>query len=362
LGGPGAGLAALHVSFDIAGFTLALNAVYCFGEYLFGLLLLAGCREYVGGRTLTPADGFWLVPAALVAGTVASLPGEFSVRFAPQALIQSGLYAASWLVLNRMPSARPLQRPGLRTALVALAALTAVYALHSVVALFTALGWKFPTFYQAFIPIFNLLLSALLGFSLVTLVMEDTQTQLLKANEELRRMRDELERLARVDDLTGALTRHAFHAFSREPVELPPRTGCVVVVDVDDLKPVNDAWGHAAGDAMLRHVADGIRALLRTEDAVFRWGGDEFLVVMLHISPQLVRERFNRLSAHLETFAPPGMNEPIAISASFGVAPFSGRQEMKRAIDIADIDMYRAKQLRKAGRRLQDQERLGIGE
>src|SRR5205823_2263991 len=77
--------------------------------------------------------------------------------------------------------------------------------------------------------------------------------------------------------------RHAFYSLvedARRQGSTPPE-GTVALVDIDSLKPINDAYGHAAGDESIRAVATAIRSIVRAADLVIRWGGDEFLVILI---------------------------------------------------------------------------------
>src|SRR5262245_17050548 len=121
--------------------------------------------------------------------------------------------------------------------------------------------------------------------------MEDVNREVRAANQELIAARDRLQSMVHLDPLTDALNRHAFHSLVNRPDETVLRSGCVVVVDIDSLKPVNDSYGHAAGDAVIRAVAKGIRSLIRADDMLFRWGGDEFLVVLFNVYEPHVRKR-----------------------------------------------------------------------
>ena len=99
----------------------------------------------------------------------------------------------------------------------------------------------------------------------------------------LRGREAEAKRLARVDSLTGLGNRRALEEMLRAEVARAERSGqplCLVTVDVDDFKRFNDNHGHLEGDRMLREVADALRRAVRRPDACFRWGGDEFAVVL----------------------------------------------------------------------------------
>jgi hypothetical protein len=116
-------LLALSVAFRVSQFNQAYFAIYFFGEYIFGFLFAAGCRNYASGVRLTRTSLYLAIPALLVAGGLTQLPGDFNVRFIPHAGLLGGLFAWSCYALNlarrnRQPS------PGLRVMSVALILLT----------------------------------------------------------------------------------------------------------------------------------------------------------------------------------------------------------------------------------------------
>jgi diguanylate cyclase (GGDEF)-like protein len=107
-----------------------------------------------------------------------------------------------------------------------------------------------------------------------------------------------LEQEALTDALTGLGNRRALDRELAAAVARAARHGerfCVVMLDVDDLKRVNDVFGHAAGDDLLRHLARRLLTSLRTEDRAFRVGGDEFVVLLPHTGPAEVRALVSRV-------------------------------------------------------------------
>lgn len=103
--------------------------------------------------------------------------------------------------------------------------------------------------------------------------------------ESLRRVNRRLVDATRSDALTGAGSRRYLQELMREMVGDQPRTTGLVIVDVDQFKAINDTYGHIVGDAVLRRTADVIDACLRSGDRVFRYGGDEFVVLMSQTTP-----------------------------------------------------------------------------
>jgi len=111
---------------------------------------------------------------------------------------------------------------------------------------------------------------------------------------------------------------------------------------------VNDTFGHAAGDAALRAVARAIRRVVRADDLVFRWGGDEFLVVLFGVSEAEARRRLDGLDAMLAAVPVPGSAEPLAVTASIGISPFEAVSGIEKALEVADERMYRRKLTRRS--------------
>jgi diguanylate cyclase (GGDEF)-like protein len=124
----------------------------------------------------------------------------------------------------------------------------------------------------------------------------------------------------------------------------------VVVLDIDDLKPINDKFGHAAGDAAIRAVAKAIRGVIRPDDLLFRWGGDEFLAILLGLSASEARPRFERINVALKQVALRGIEPAPDLHVSFGIAPFELATALDEAIEQADVEMYSLKQAYKAAR------------
>jgi diguanylate cyclase (GGDEF)-like protein len=119
--------------------------------------------------------------------------------------------------------------------------------------------------------------------------------------------RAELE--ARIDPLTGLANRRAFEEALAAEISRARRSGAplsVVVADLDRFKAVNDEHGHLAGDALLREVADALRAELRQHDACFRWGGDEFALLL----PATTRTEADAACARLSTAVRLGCRRP----------------------------------------------------
>lgn len=161
-------------------------------------------------------------------------------------------------------------------------------------------------------------------------------------NRDLLAAHEKLGLLAQMDPLTEALNRHAFHSLLRSPEggTQSMTSGSVAVVDIDSLKPINDTWGHSAGDKAIRVVARSMRSLIRADDMLFRWGGDEFLMLMFNLSEEETSRRLKKLNAILEENCRKWPEMPVSVTVSHGVAGFDSLAQLGQAIETADHAMY----------------------
>jgi len=152
-----------------------------------------------------------------------------------------------------------------------------------------------------------------------------------------------LEQRAHFDPLTGALNREAFKEIferaSREELFLPLS---LIVFDLDNFKSINDTFGHAAGDEVLKKVAQAVRQSLRKGDVLARWGGEEFVILLPNTDAEGARTVAEKLRKAL-----PGLKiEAIGsrgVTASFGVTEVKPGESLYRAFVRADEALYRAK-------------------
>lgn len=154
----------------------------------------------------------------------------------------------------------------------------------------------------------------------------------------------ELDHIANFDPLTGIPNRRLLTDRMHQALALARRTGerlAVVMLDLDGFKPVNDRWGHEAGDAVLVEIARRLRLLLRAEDTVARLGGDEFVLLLRHVENESVFERV--LDAIRQPIEVEGGT--ASVSASLGVAFFDAAAPVDgdQLLRMADQAAYRAK-------------------
>ncbi|MGE5450934.1 MAG: GGDEF domain-containing protein [Acidobacteriota bacterium] len=149
--------------------------------------------------------------------------------------------------------------------------------------------------------------------------------------------RDELTGLFNRRQITQVLGEHAARC-NRGVVQF-----WVAVLDLDHFKHVNDTWGHGVGDEVLRSFAHMAAGVLRETDVIGRWGGEEFLAVMLAAPPHDPHVGLERLRAKLADAQVSQSVPQLRITFSAGLAPYGERGAVHQAIERADKALYRAK-------------------
>ena len=194
---------------------------------------------------------------------------------------------------------------------------------------------------------FDLSLNLLLGYAMIRVLMEDAKREMDDAHAELRVTHDRLARAALYDPMTETLNRRAY--VEGVGLEVVRATfGTVVIADVDNLKLANDRFGHSTGDQLVRRCADVLRDALRQYDKLYRWGGDEFLVVMPSAHAADVLERLRAVIAQAEPVVPAGGGQPLRLHVSLGASDYASSAELSAAIERADTAMYEEKGRRKS--------------
>lgn len=187
-----------------------------------------------------------------------------------------------------------------------------------------------PLIYQAAISYLNLITTLAYASSLLWIGFS-TQRQRFKA-------------MAHTDDMTGLLNRRAFEDALEHLLSASldhPAPFCVLLVDIDRFKEINDEYGHLAGDDIIVHIGGILRTVVRPADALARFGGDEFIVLLPGTSAAqgaAVAERMRREVAGLR-------DHPIAdrVTVSIGVAENKPGDTLRLLIGRADQALYRSK-------------------
>jgi diguanylate cyclase (GGDEF)-like protein len=159
----------------------------------------------------------------------------------------------------------------------------------------------------------------------------------------------EMAEQARTDALTGALNRRALEEMALREASRSIRHGnvlCMIVMDVDEFKQINDTGGHAAGDAVLRALVKQARSMLRVQDIIARTGGEEFTILLPDTSVSAGVEAAERVRQAVEAMEVPFETGSIKFTVSQGVAQFNSAQgDWEHMMRRADLAMYEAKEL-----------------
>ena len=168
--------------------------------------------------------------------------------------------------------------------------------------------------------------------------------ELRQKQVESDREHDHAKRLARLDPLTGLNNRRAFDETLDEQIGLARATGqplSVLLADIDCFKKINDEHGHMNGDSCLRQVARTIQVSVRATDACFRWGGDEFAVLLPNADAVRAGELCDRIQEAVRTscFDPDG----VPLQVSCGHTELSEGMNTRELLEAADLAMLTLK-------------------
>ncbi len=154
----------------------------------------------------------------------------------------------------------------------------------------------------------------------------------------------ELHRMAITDELTGAFNRNHFNQVISQEISRDRRyeKSCgLLMIDIDHFKAINDSYGHAVGDEVLRKVAQVLSQSLRANDTLIRWGGEEFVVVAIELDEESLEPLCEKLrqGIEVESFAPVG-----AVTVSIGATLYRDGDTQDALLSRADTALYEAKE------------------
>lgn len=164
---------------------------------------------------------------------------------------------------------------------------------------------------------------------------------------ELEQANKKLDLISRTDELTQLPNRRDMHRTIEKEVDRANRfrkAFSIIFIDIDHFKDVNDTYGHAAGDAVLKSVASTIRSLLRKYDVLARYGGEEFLTLLPETElkdASHVAERFRKQIENQTIFFG---GQEIKVTITLGVAQFDSSQGAEKCIQLADKALYEGKE------------------
>ncbi len=164
--------------------------------------------------------------------------------------------------------------------------------------------------------------------------------------DQIQAQQKELESLAMTDQLTGLFNRN--YLFSNIPKRISEATRhnwdcCLIIADVDKFKSINDTFGHAVGDIVLKEVGQALLKSCRDEDIVARFGGEEFVIMLSHCDYEFGLMKAEKIRQSLENLKPNG----LTITSSFGVSSIrsieTGDTDFDSLFKVADAAVYKAK-------------------
>ncbi|MFT4248124.1 MAG: diguanylate cyclase [Pseudomonas sp.] len=180
------------------------------------------------------------------------------------------------------------------------------------------------------------------------------QRQVEQAEQRIASLEQELQSVAclvREDPLTGALNRRGFEELFQRETARTRRDGqplCVALLDLDDFRRINESHGHAGGDATLKHLVDVARTVLRTTDAITRFGGEEFVLLLPDTTIFEASAALGRLQRALLQRSLVHEDVRVMVTFSAGVATCRPQESLDDVLKRADRAMYAAKRAGKS--------------
>jgi diguanylate cyclase (GGDEF)-like protein len=162
--------------------------------------------------------------------------------------------------------------------------------------------------------------------------------------------RRDLHRIAQTDSLTGLLNRRAFEEILARELDRSQRDTkslSILLLDIDRFKQVNDEWGHQAGDEVIRRVGEALRSNMRPADALSRFGGEEFVILLRDASVEQSEEIAGRIRKQIAGLT--GLPGSVQVTVSIGVAASHANDAPDKLLRRCDEALYRSK---RAGRNL----------
>lgn len=304
--------------------------------------LLRGVQRFRRERaTSRPAEMLWALP-------IFGLAWFFSTPFAPPAsltFVRAAAYLITAVAFARSPGSaggRFLLSSafllwGLERASMGVAELAYGHA--------RGLGELY-----AYAHFFEMFLEMTVAVGIIILLFEASQAELKREMERLVESDSQAKEMGIRDRLTGLYNRHYFNDVIRRELARSRRHGVaisVLLVDVDRFKEINDVRGHQVGDEVLQFVANYLTACVRESDLVFRWGGDEFLILLTQADEASAAQKSEELGRSLPHI--PGA-EHLQPTLSVGWATHRPKAEFPRTLAEADARMYEMKLNRKKER------------
>jgi diguanylate cyclase (GGDEF)-like protein len=321
------------------------------------LFLLRGARHFRDERLrASRLELFWILPILALSWWTSALDEGVAVRSIPIILATAIAYAVTSLVFAITPGS-PAGRLLLSLSFLLWAAERAAFAYaHIRFGLLDRMPAVFD--YSSFLGMF---LEMMIAVGVIILLFEASQSRLAAEMHQLVSSEEQLKEMGIRDPLTGLFNRHYFNDVIRRELASARRYGAslsVLLADVDRFKEINDKKGHAVGDDVLKFVANYLTACVRETDYVFRWGGDEFLIVLPGTDGPASQVKADELVRKLPNI--PG-TDSLQPTLSVGWAMHRSDAEFTLTLAEADARMYEMKLLRKRERAERERDRELVG-
>ena len=161
------------------------------------------------------------------------------------------------------------------------------------------------------------------------------------------RLTEDIERRATIDPLTNIFNRRAFIGAAERELARGDRSGrypCLLMLDIDHFKKINDTWGHAAGDQVLIKMTEALQAALREQDVLARFGGEEFSILLPETDRQGAIILAERLRDSVASVIARVGQKTVRITSSIGIAVARDGDTLDDVVGRADQAMYAAKE------------------
>lgn len=182
--------------------------------------------------------------------------------------------------------------------------------------------------------------------------LKQAEQELQIVNQQLEKANLQLKEQSKIDGLSKLYNHRHFCETLEHTIiyylkqnELEHETFCVMMLDIDSFKLINDTYGHLVGDIAIKHIADLITANTRNNDICFRCGGDEFAVILLDTSLEQGLVLAERIRHVIEESHFMAKDIDLKLTVSVGISSFEGEQDMDSLIQKVDNKLYISKRM-----------------
>ncbi len=200
------------------------------------------------------------------------------------------------------------------------------------------------------IKYFPFLIASIFIFALIIIgqiiATHRTRRELTKTNRELNKANQDLVHLSRTDPLTGLSNRRDMVEIIKKEQQRFSRSAnkfSIIMADIDDFKEINDIYGHDGGDFILKSLAQLMTSLIRKQDSVSRWGGEEFLFLLPETDLTGGKALAEKIRKNIAITPYVFSDKELPVTMTFGVALFNKPMRMDECIKQADEALYKGK-------------------